>query len=301
MRLLEHAYEYVVLAVGILIYGLALIPAYALVIWGHRLGFPWVVLTYPAAFYLFIFCLILVAGAIKTVFVPRLKPGQYNFATDKHVNTWFVSRSITEFVLTPFNRIIFTNDIFRYVCLRLFGVKLHYSSVISSSFISDLDLLSFGKNCVIGGWAIVYGHVEPEPGALILAPTSVGDNSLIGARASMACGSQVGNETVIGFNVTIGIQSRVGHKCNVGMNTLIAHHSVIGDNVRIGKCSSIGTRVKISSGLKLPDNSIVPDFTTVDSQDMANSFRTLRVSEVENPRQPDPSAPMSSKSKKPQA
>lgn len=277
------AYELLVISVGVLLYGLSMIPGYLLIQWGHGLGLPWVVFTYPTAFYLFIITLILLAGTVKRLCLPPLKPGTYKFNKDKHVFTWFLSRTITEYVLMPFNRVIFTNDLLRYTCLRLFGVKLDYSSGISSSFISDLELLSFGKNCMIGGWAILYGHIEPEPGTVILAPISIGDNTLIGARANITCGSSIGNNTIIGFGVVMGVNCKIGNRCNVGYITHMGHQILIEDDVKVGKYCNLGNGVKIRTGIKLPDYSMVPDFTTIATQDLAETFRSVRISEIQGP------------------
>ncbi|MFA6012662.1 MAG: DapH/DapD/GlmU-related protein [Desulfobacteraceae bacterium] len=280
VRLLELAYEFIVICFGILIYGLSLIPAYALIRWSHGLGFPYVVFAYPAGFYLFIFTLILVAGTIKTLCVPKLKPGTYKFSKDKHVYTWFLNRTITEYVMVPFNRIIFTNDYMRYLCLRLFGVKLHYTSVISSSYISDFGLLSFGKNTLVGGWAVIYGHVESEPGTLILAPTVIGDNNLIGGRTNIGCGTTIGDNTIVGYGVIMGVYCKIGNHCNIGVMTTMGHKALIEDDVKIGKYCSIGTGVKIRKGVKLPDFSMVPDFTTLAPGEALAGFRIARLSDV---------------------
>lgn len=276
-------YECAVMLVGILIYGLALIPAFALIRWAHGLGFPYVVFAYPAGFYLFIFSLILVAGMVKSLFIPKLKPGTYKFSKDKHVYTWFLNRTITEYVLLPFNRIIFTNDYMRYLCLRLFGVKLHYSSVISSSYISDFGLLSFGKNTLVGGWAVIYGHVESEPGTLILAPVSIGDSNIIGGRSNIGCGTRIGDNNIVGYGVVTGVYCNIGNNCNIGAMTTLTHRVLVEDGVKIGKCCVIGTGVKIRKGVRIPDFSMVPDFTTLNPGDAVNGFRIARLSDTGAP------------------
>jgi acetyltransferase-like isoleucine patch superfamily enzyme len=273
LRILEFLYELIVVLVGVLIYGISLIPGYFLIRWGHSAGFPYVVFTYPAAFYLFIVTLILVTGGIRTLFVPRLKPGTYSFSKDKHIYTWVLNRTITEYVFMPFSRVVITNDWLRYLCLRLYGVKLHYSSGISSSYISDFTLLSFGKNVVVGGWAVIYCHVEPEPGSLILGPVSVGDNTVIGARVTLSCGDTIGNDVILGFGVNIGVYSKVGDGCNIGIMVTLGHRTILEDNVKIGKYCSIGSGVKIRQGIKVPDGSIIPDFTVIDSQQQVGQYK----------------------------
>ena len=283
MRVLELSYELIVMLVGIVLYGVSLIPAYALIRWAHGLGFPWVVFAYPAGFYLFIFTLIVVTGMVKTFFVPKLKPGTYKFSKDRHAYTWFVNRTITEYVLLPFNRIIFTNDYMRYLCLKLFGVKLHYSSVISSSYISDYGLLSFGKNTLVGGWAVIYGHVESEPGTLILAATSIGDYNIIGGRANIGCGTTIGDHNILGYAVVTGVYCKIGNHCNVGVMTTMGHRVLVEDEVKIGKYCSLGTGVKLRKGVKLPDFSMVPDFTTVNPQDVMSGFKIARLCDIQRP------------------
>ncbi len=280
MRVLELSYELMVMVTGILIYGISLIPAYALIRWAHGLGFPYAVFAYPAGFYLFLFSLILTAGTVKALLIPKLKPGTYKFSKDKHVYTWFLNRTITEFVLVPFHRFIFLNDYMRYLCLRLFGVKLHYSSVISSSYISDFGLLSFGKNTLIGGWAVIYGHVESEPGTLILAPVSIGDNNIIGGRANIGCGTSIGDNNIVGYGTVTGVYCKIGNNCNIGAMTTLTHRVLVEDDVKIGKSCFIGTGVKIRKGVKLPDFSMVPDFTTLTPGDSLTGFRLARLSDV---------------------
>lgn len=283
MRLLERSYDMLVMVCGIVLYGIALIPGYYLIYWGHGLGFPWAVFTWPAAFYLFIFSLVLLVGGIKTLCLPRLKPGTYKFGRDSHIFVWFVSRSLTEFVLTPFNRIIFTNDVLRFLCLKLFGARIAYSSGISSSFLSDFDLLTFGKNCMVGGWAVIYGHVEPEPGTLILGSVSIGDHTMIGARSNIGCGTQVGHHTVIGFGCVLSVNIRIGDHCHVGFSSNIGHHVLIEDQVKIGKGCHIGNGAKVRQGITVHDFSMIPDMTTLTSQAMADRFRPARLSDVSSP------------------
>ncbi len=272
MKFLENLYELLNILVGILLYGTALIPCYFVISWGLTLGFPWFLFIFPATFFLYVITLILIAGSFKCLFVPALKPGTYKFSTDKHVVTWIINRTITEYVLLPFNRIIFLNDFLRYTCLRLFGVKLDYTTSISTPYISDFGLLSFGKNTIIGGWVVMYCHVEPDSDTLILAPSKVGDYSTIGARTDVGCGAVIGDKTIIGFGCMVGMYCTIGNRCNIGMKVSLGHRTVIEDNAEIGKYSSLGNGVKVKQGIKLPDFSQVPDFAVIETQEVADKL-----------------------------
>jgi len=267
----EVLYDAAWIILAVLYYGIALIPAYHLLRSTSALPLPWRFFIYPVAFFLFIFALIALTGITKR-FLRANVPGTYNYPGDRAVKTWIANMTIPQFLLVPFSRLILLNATLRFITYRLYGVRLHYSTSISTAaFLRDFDLLYIGKNTVIGPWVRLIAHLFPSPGKLIMGNLTIGDNCVISNETTLLPGATVGNNVFIDKDCILGIQSVIKDNCHIGFRTMIGNKSVIENDVRIGALCGIANRVRIHEGIRIPDFSCIPDDTIVDTQEKANA------------------------------
>lgn len=257
-------------------YGISLIPAYYVAIWGNSLPYPWFLFIYPLALFVFIAALMLTTGLVKFLLIPKPKEGEYDFPKDKQSLYWLLNIMITQYLFVPFSRLIFLNNSLRFICLNLYGVKLSFSTMVSTSVtLKDFDLIKIGSHTVIGGWAYVYGHYQPSKDRLILAVTEIGNNSFIGAESVVNCGAKIHNNVFTGARCIIGYSATIEDNCKIDYNAMIGDHTVIEKNTRIGKNCRIGNNVRVKQGIILHDFSAVPDSTVIDSQEKADRYSAI--------------------------
>lgn len=267
------AYSIFWIVTAIEFYAVCLFPCHYFWDWGNSLPYIGRLLFYPGMFFVFIFNAIMLAGFVRTCFIPDLKEGVYNLNQDyKILVAWYAHRFLTEMVMLPFQRIILTNALLRYICLRLLGAKIYFSTTISSNHLNDYHLFSIGKNTTVGAWTTLYCHIQPNDHQLIVARSSIGDNCFIGGEAVIGVGSKIGNHVEVGYRAVIGMFSNVADNCTIGWAASIGTHCNIGKGVTLGKYAALGNMTVVADGVKLPDFSIVPDRTVVASQEMADGL-----------------------------
>lgn len=218
--------------------------------------------SYP---FLFLTTLIALTALIKLLFIPKLKEGKFACPNSTQAMVWFANRWVTDLLLVPFSRVIFLNDCLRFICLRILGAKIHFTTGISSSSLSDFDLISVGKETTIGAWVKAYPHVQPKQGTLMLAPITVGDHCFIGAATGVMGGTYVEDNVFVAVECLLGLYSHLGQGTKVGWHTVIGHRTRIEENVTLGNFCRIGSRVTIKSGLTISDHTIIPDNQVVEA------------------------------------
>lgn len=193
---------------GIIFFGIALTPAVFLLfkIWQLTAEIPLLLkcfllgLTLAAGYFVFGFTLILLAGSIRILFRLRLKEGNHRIFSYQALKWAFISClyllinfTFIDFVLlTPFASIL----------LRMLGAKLGKNVQINSKFVFDATLLEIGDNTVIGGGAIIIGHVV-EKGILKLKRVKIGKDVTIGSNAIIMPGCEIGDNTLIGAGAVL--------------------------------------------------------------------------------------------------
>ena len=202
---------------GALFFGLAMVPGLALVLqsWEWTAGMS----AFPRAFFLgasialgyFIFglTLILLVGAFRTAFRLRLKEGNYPLFSWQALQWAFISSlylminfTFIDFILlTPFANLLF----------RLLGAKLGRNVQFNSKFVFDATLLEIGDNTVVGGGAIIIGHIV-ERGLLRLKRVRIGKNVTIGSHATIMPGCEIGDGAIIGASAVLLKDTKVGRR-----------------------------------------------------------------------------------------
>lgn len=259
---------------GIFFYGISLIPCYYLIVWAMAtLPFPWFLFVFPTAFFLFIIVLILITGIFKRLFIPKVKEGNFTGKKDVRQGVVFIAnRWIVQYVMVPFHSIVYTNDLLCYICLRLYGVRLHYSTHISTDLLSDFSLLKFGKNTMIGGYTTIYGHISPGTRRLILASTEIGDDCFIGSASNIGCGCKIGNKVFIGYDNSVGLYCKIGNNCQIEAFCKVGMGCRIEEDVVVGSHSILANHIVVKKGIRIPKFSDIPDYSVIDSQEKAQSF-----------------------------
>lgn len=204
-------------AMGTIFFGLALVPALAFIfkVWAFAESFtPFLKLfimgiAISAGFIIFGLSLILAVGLTRTLLFLRLKEGNYPIFSWEAIKWAFVSTlyllinfTFMDFVLlTPFANLL----------LRLLGAKLGKNVQINSKFIFDATLVEIGDNTVIGGGAIIIGHIV-ERGILKLKKVKIGSNVTIGSHSTVMPGCEIADNAIIGAGAVLLKNTKVEPK-----------------------------------------------------------------------------------------
>jgi acetyltransferase-like isoleucine patch superfamily enzyme len=199
IQLLFAIFMYVM---GAIFFGAALVPGIALFlkVWQITM-FTAPVLrlfllgaTISAGFFMFGVTLILLVGVFRSILGLRLQEGTYPLSSIQAMKWAFMSSlflmvhyTFIDFILlTPFANILF----------RLLGAKLGRNVHFNSKFVFDATLLEIGDNTVVGGGAIINGHIV-ERGSLKLRKVKIGSNVLLGSHCTIMPGCQIGDRAII--------------------------------------------------------------------------------------------------------
>ena len=195
-------------AIGAMFFGAAMVPGLALLIevWYWSSGFnPMLKLfclgtSIALGYFLFGLTLILLVGLFRTIFNLRLKEGVYPMFSGEALKWAFISSlylminyTFIDFILlTPFANLLF----------RLLGAKLGKNVQFNSKYVFDATLLEIGDNTVVGGGAIIIGHIV-ERGKLKLKKVKIGKNVTIGSHCTIMPGCEIGDNAVIGASAVL--------------------------------------------------------------------------------------------------
>lgn len=218
---------YVVLAA--VLYGVAAMPAWALVNAAHGLGgVPAACLAVVPAYVLLLTGVILQVSAIRLV-SPRVKPGIYRkFAKGNFFALVWATGLNNLLFATPFMRTINFLAVLRYLFYRGQGMKTHFGNWISvDAVIMDPGLVTLGRNVNIGGMAAITGHVAMHD-AMVILPVTIGDNVVVGAASKLGPGVEIGDNALIGAEAALGMRVRVGEGAYVEPFSRVESGTVIG-------------------------------------------------------------------------
>jgi len=203
--------------IGAIFYGAALIPSLILFNFVWRLTVSWNVIlrffcvgtTSAVGFFIFGITLIVLVGLFRIILRFRLKEGTYPMYSFEALKWVFMSSlylmvhyTFIDFILlTPFANLLFS----------MLGAKLGKNVQINSKYIFDATLLEIGDNTVIGGGAIINGHIV-EGGKLKLKKIKIGNNVTIGSHATIMPGCEIGNRALIGASAVLLKNSQVAER-----------------------------------------------------------------------------------------
>ena len=133
--------------------------------------------------------------------------------------------------------------------MAIYKIKGHQPSIHESCFVAP--------EATVIGQAQIGERVSVWPGAVIRAdnePITIGNESNVQEGAILHV--DAGKPMTIGEGVTIGHQAML-HGCTVGDGSLIGIQAVILNGAVIGKNCLIGACALVTSGMKIPDRSMV--------------------------------------------
>lgn len=195
-------------AMGIFYFGAALTPGAALLlnVWRNTQSVDlwhrcfYLGLAASAAYFIFGLTLILLVGLTRTLLFLRLKEGNYPIFSLQSMKWAFISTLYLLINLTFVDFILLTP--FVNVLLRLMGAKLGKNVQINSKNVYDATLVEIGDNTLVGGGAIIIGHIV-ERGILKLKKVKIGKNVTIGSHSTVMPGCVIGDGAIIGVSAVL--------------------------------------------------------------------------------------------------
>jgi acetyltransferase-like isoleucine patch superfamily enzyme len=189
-------------------FGLASMPGVALVLKAWQAGkgmsqfarYSLLGFSLSAGYFLFGFTLILLAGCTRALLRLRLKEGVYPIFSLGGLKWAFISSLYLLINFTFIDFILLTP--FANLLQRLLGAKLGKNVQINSKFVFDATLLEIGDNTVVGGDAIIIGHVV-ERGRLKLSKVKIGKNVTLGSHCTVMPGCEIGDNAIIGAGAVL--------------------------------------------------------------------------------------------------
>lgn len=202
--------------------------------------------------------LLLIALIFKLL--PNVPNGKHNFFT-KHYYIWLFKDLIHETVLTSsfLNNLVIRIKPIRFIFYSIIGVPNKSFIILANDVrILDPDRVHIGKFSFIGINTILSGHII-RSGRLVLEKIHIGNNNILGAFCSVACGVKTGNDSKIDSFVTLNNNVTIGNNSVVLGKSLIDSYVKIGNNVRVGKSCIIGSNTIIE------DEAIIGDYLRIGS------------------------------------
>jgi len=214
MTLSQLLFSLAMYALGVIFFGLALTPAVFifLKIWALSSGESLLPRSLAAGFalgfgyFVFGFGLIVLSGMVRSIFRLKLKEGNHKIFSFEALKWAFASSLYLVINFTFIDFILLTP--FANLLQRLLGARLGKNVQINSKFIFDATLLEIGDNTVVGGGAIIIGHVV-ERGILKLKKVKIGKNVTIGSHATIMPGCEIGDNSIIGAGAVLLKNTRV--------------------------------------------------------------------------------------------
>ena len=182
---------------GCLCIGLALVPAITLVNWVSTATAAWPTgLRYAAlgsslatGYFLYGFSLLAILPAVNRILGAKLKPWRGTYYSLSTVR-WYIHNSLTYLMRYTFLEFI-TPTPFNILFYKSMGMKIGNGTQINSTHISDPSLIELGEKVTIGGSAAICAHYGMG-GFLVIAPVKIGDGAVVGLRAIIMGGVEIG-------------------------------------------------------------------------------------------------------------
>lgn len=131
----------------------------------------------------------------------RVKPGKYphHSAMGRLVAVRITADGIFKSMLKVFTFIPFIWGVFLFPYgLRLYGLKCGKNVHIATrTYIETAGLVEIGDNSFIGYNSVVTGHAN-EDRSIVVDPTKIGKNCLVGTYSIVACGCELGDGSTLG-------------------------------------------------------------------------------------------------------
>jgi UDP-3-O-[3-hydroxymyristoyl] glucosamine N-acyltransferase len=197
--------------------------------------------------------------ALARRLLPDSEAGVFRIPGDAGSTRWAMAGWAPTLYLTLFQSLFFLSIGFQRFALRTFGAKMGSGSwVTSRTIIREPHHVRIGARTLIGEYAHLSCSLQPRPGLLIVAPISIGDDTIVSAYCHLAPGARIGSRCTIEHAAVIGPRTTIGDDTTIGASTVIYGHAQIGCRVRIGRHCVLPTGTTVPDGARLSDGTIVP-------------------------------------------
>jgi acetyltransferase-like isoleucine patch superfamily enzyme len=197
--------------------------------------------------------------ALLRLLLPRSEAGKFRLPGDTGSIRWAMAGWAPSLYLTLFQPLFFLSVGFQRLALRALGAKIGAGAwVTSRTIIREPHQVAIGARSMVGEYAHLVCSFQPRPGLLLVAPVTVGEDTLISAYCHLAPGVSVGSRCTLEHAVAIGPRTRIGDDTTVGASTVIYGSARIGRNVAIGRHCVIASGTIVPDGARLPDGTMLP-------------------------------------------
>ena len=145
-------------------------------------------------YYIFGFCLIIVAPALNLLLGGRLKAWRGPQVSAGALR-WYVHATLTLLPRLTFLELICATPYLN-LFYRLMGMKIGRGVTINTTAIADPSLIELGDKATLGGSCSIMGHYA-QGGFLVVSPTRIGARATIGLRAIIMGGVTVGERAKV--------------------------------------------------------------------------------------------------------
>ncbi|MFG5779766.1 Pls/PosA family non-ribosomal peptide synthetase [Comamonas sp. J-3] len=155
--------------------------------------FKFFVLAVPASLVLVV-CTMLVAAAIRYLFLPKLMPGTWSIHSKRYLGKWLTNQ-IQEASLATLHGIYAT--VYSATWYRMLGAKVGKRTELSTALGVVPDMLTLGDECFVAD-AVMLGDERIDGGFMTVQATEVSRRSFIGNGAYVPDGSTIPEGVLIG-------------------------------------------------------------------------------------------------------
>ncbi len=171
-------------------------------LWGLGPGWPRV-LAFPVAFLALVVAFDSLVVLLGLLLVRRVEPGTYSL-TSRRVLRWIIADSFIHFVERSCLRGYLKGFApGRSLLYRVLGARIAPGLVVGADVrILDPWCLEVGAAALIGSFAVISGH-SVEGGQVHIAPVRIGERAVVGMRAVLLPGVEVGDGAVVGAGALV--------------------------------------------------------------------------------------------------
>jgi hypothetical protein len=157
-------------------------------------------------YFVFGFMLVLETVGLRYALGLKLKEGEYSFFSLAGVKWAFTNAAmlIVNLLFMDFMRL----TPFLPLYYRLMGARIGKRVQINTKGIADVSLIEIGDDSVIGGDAVIIGHIV-EHGKLKLKRTVIGRKTTIGLGAVVMPGCVIGDKSLVAARAVLSKNTQV--------------------------------------------------------------------------------------------
>lgn len=190
--------------------------------------------------------------------LPASEAGTFRLPGDPGATRWAMKGWAPSVYLTLFQPLFFQSTGFQRLVLRAFGAQLGEGAWITSRTIArEPHHLAIGARTMVGEFAHLACSLQPRNGILLVAPITIGDDTMVGGYVNVAPGARIGSGCLIEHRVAIGPMVQVGDGARIGAGSALYASARIGRGAVLGKHCVIPAHAVVEAGAVLPDGTVL--------------------------------------------